>query len=224
MLKRQVIITNDGSSTIFVPQLNQCYHSTHGAINESQHIFIEAGFNKSLDQLYHINILEVGFGTGLNALLTLVENADSSQTVFYQGIEPHPVHKCELSQINYADKIPAKQTKGLFEKIHNALWDEKQPITGNFELLKTNNTIETVSLPNNFFHLVYFDAFAPTIQPELWKKEIFEKIFQAMSSHSILVTYSCKGDVKRALKASGFTIEKLPGPTGKREFIRAFKN
>ena len=223
MLKREVIKTDDGSSTIFIPDLNECYHSTHGAINESMHIFIDAGFRRAIYDKTQINILEVGFGTGLNALLTVIESLEKAFSIFYQGIEPYPVYKSELDQINYPEKINNSQSQLLFEKIHQCEWETPQPNTVNFNLLKTQQKIEEVKLPDNSFDLVYFDAFAPTVQPDLWQTTIFEKIFRSMREGGILVTYSCKGDVKRAMKACGFVIEKLPGPTGKREFLRATK-
>lgn len=222
-MRREVITTADGSSTIFLPELNECYHSTHGAINEAMHIFIDAAFRKMLHRTAKLHILEIGFGTGLNALLTLLESIAANQAVFYHGIEPFPVDKCELDQINYPEQIDNSAAKTFFEKLHTSPWETKQAILPTFELLKTKQKIEELHLSTDFFDIVYFDAFAPTVQPELWQQEIFQKIYISMKEGGILVTYSCKGDVKRAMKACGFTIEKLPGPIGKREFLRATK-
>ncbi|MEI6133183.1 MAG: tRNA (5-methylaminomethyl-2-thiouridine)(34)-methyltransferase MnmD [Bacillota bacterium] len=223
-MRREVITTADGSSTIFLPELNECYHSTHGAINEAMHIFIDAGFRVMMNQKSKLHILEIGFGTGLNALLSLIESIKENKEVFYHGIEPFPVDKCELDQINYPELIAHPLSNALFEKLHTSVWEKPQAITPTFELLKVKQRIEDIHLSTDFFDLVYFDAFAPTVQPELWQKEIFQKIFLSMTNGGILVTYSCKGDVKRALKACGFNLEKLPGPIGKREFLRATKN
>jgi tRNA U34 5-methylaminomethyl-2-thiouridine-forming methyltransferase MnmC len=221
-LKREIIITDDGSTTIFLPEWNECYHSTHGAVNESNHIFIEAGLKYVLSNQTDIRILEVGFGTGLNAFLTSV--TAKHYTIYYIGLEPYPLNHDEIASLNYPESSGFKKSEDSFKRIHSSPWEKDCLITPNFTLCKTQQKIEEAILPENHFNLIYFDAFAPMVQPELWQKSIFEKLYRAMQSGGILVTYSCKGDVKRALKESGFAIEKLPGPTGKREFVRAKKS
>jgi len=222
-LKREIIQTEDGSVTIFIPELNECYHSIHGAVNESNHIFIEAGLKFVLKNQTSINILEVGFGTGLNAFLTAVNCRDLAYTIYYIGVEPFPLVIEEIEKLNYAEVCGNKENADYLKKIHLLPWEEQGWIGDNFSLLKRKKKIEEASLPDNVFDLVYFDAFAPSVQPELWKQSIFEKLFNSMKSGGVLVTYSSKGDVKRALKACGFQIEKLPGPKGKREFCRGVK-
>ena len=222
-MKREIILTEDGSSTIFLPEWHECYHSTHGAVNESNHIFIEAGLKHVLSMFSSIRILEVGLGTGLNAFLTAMNTTEPHHTIYYMGIEPFPISDEESVALHYAESSGFSAHDDCFRKIHAAGWDKESQILPHFTLRKTLGRIEDVLLEDDSFHLVYFDAFAPMVQPELWQKNIFEKLGRAMKPGGILVTYSCKGDVKRALKESGFTIEKLPGPIGKREFIRATK-
>lgn len=213
--------TNDGSHTLFVPSLNEHYHSTFGAIAESQHIFIDAGLKFVSSQKTKINILEVGFGTGLNALLTLI----NAQTGFinYVGIEAFPLSKNIISQLNYPDLLDAENAKSLFVKIHDAEWEMENQITDFFNLKKIHASILEFNLSATNFDLVYFDAFAPEVQPEMWEAAVFKKIFDAMKSGGILVTYSSKGLVKRNLKEAGFILERLPGPAGKRHILRARK-
>ena len=222
-MESEIIITADGSHTIYIPELNECYHSKNGAMAESMHIFIEAGYRYVSKNKTSINILEVGFGTGLNALLTLFETLNDSYCVYYQGIEPYRVDKIKLDKLNYPELTGVLNALLYFEEIHNLKTEVPKKITADFSLLIVENKIEDVILKKSFFDLVYFDAFAPDINPELWKQQIFEKISASMKTGGVLVTYSCKGDVKRALKEAGFVIEKLPGPPGKREFLRAVK-
>lgn len=222
-MKREIITTGDGSVTIFLPELNESYHSIHGAINESNHIFIEAGLKYVLQNKTNINILEVGFGTGLNAFLTAGTCLDQIYTIYYIGVEPFPVINSEVLKLNYPETSVFHNQIDCFQLIHNSVWEKACSITDNFILFKTQQKIEEVTLKDNHFDLVYFDAFAPMVQPELWQSSIFKKLYDSMKAGSILVTYSSKGDVKRTLKECGFTIDKLPGPKGKREFLRAMK-
>ena len=220
-LQREIIITADGSVSIFVPELNETYHSVHGAMNESDHIFIEAGLRFVMQRQNRINILEVGFGTGLNAFLTACNCFGPDHTIYYIGIEPYPLSDSETEKLNYPELTGIEGSADVFKKIHGSAWEMESKITDNFTLRKTRNKVRDVALPDNTFNLVYFDAFAPGVQPDMWDKAIFEKIYASMRTEGILLTYSCKGDVKRALISCGFAIEKLPGPSGKREFIRA---
>lgn len=219
----ELIITGDGSHTIYVPQLNEHYHSTYGAIQESRHVFIESGLKHVFSGQFLVKILEVGFGTGLNALLSSIEAENSGKTIHYTSIEPFPLNPDLTRQLNYPEQL-GSETDLLFKKIHDAEWNRENHITDHFILRKVLYSLEKIELEDNCFDLVFFDAFGPEVQPELWKEEIFQKIFLSEKNGGILVTYSAKGSVRRALKNSGFSVEKIPGPTGKREITRAVKH
>jgi tRNA U34 5-methylaminomethyl-2-thiouridine-forming methyltransferase MnmC len=214
-------ITEDGSHTLAVPDLNEHYHSVHGAINESKHIFIEAGLKYSLPAKEKINILEIGFGTGLNALLTFIELSKVNIPCEYTSIEAYPLEEKIFSQLNYPKLLGAPEEIFLF--LHKSEWDKKVKISPAFELYKIHCKAQEMKLAENNFDVVYFDAFAPDVQPEVWSEEIFKNIFLSMKNNAVLTTYSTKGIVKRILKNIGFKIEKLPGPKGKREILRAIK-
>jgi tRNA U34 5-methylaminomethyl-2-thiouridine-forming methyltransferase MnmC len=223
-MKRQIITTADGSSSIYVENLNEHYHSIHGAIGEAQHIFIQSGlFSDKLKQVQGLSILEIGFGTGLNALLTYFAAHEIAQKINYFTIEPYPLTEEEVQALNYTDILPYPQAKEVFQRIHAAEWETNKSISNHFVITKHRISALEMMLPNNHFDLVYFDAFSPEVQPELWTNVLFEKIFNSMKPHGVLVTYSTKGDVKRTLKQVGFRTEKLPGPVGKREISRAYK-
>lgn len=217
----QLIKTEDGSHTLYVPELGEHYHSIHGAVQESMHIFIDAGFRYLKINSEKINILEIGFGTGLNALLTLMESEENNQEINYTSVEAFPLEEEIYQKINYPMLFQDKNISTSFLKIHKVGWGEFKNITKKFALKKRHKKIEDIILPKNNYDLVYFDAFAPDVQPELWTTEIFIKIATSMKKDGILTTYSAKGKVKRALKASGFAIENIPGPPGKREITRA---
>ncbi|MBU1012162.1 MAG: tRNA (5-methylaminomethyl-2-thiouridine)(34)-methyltransferase MnmD [Bacteroidetes bacterium] len=219
----KLIVTDDGSSTLFVEELNEHYHSTFGAVQESRHIFIEAGFKYQQKSLKQIKILEIGFGTGLNALLSLDESLKSEVQTHYCGIEPYPVNPEFIAALNYGKILMSDILSKHFIQIHDAAWNCKVKLAPNFVFEKKKDIIENVELPDHYFNLVYFDAFGPDVQSEIWTEKIFKKIYDSMENGGVLVTYSVKGIVKRALKSAGFTIEKLPGPIGKREFLRASK-
>jgi tRNA U34 5-methylaminomethyl-2-thiouridine-forming methyltransferase MnmC len=217
----ELVITSDGSHTLRVTSLNENYHSTHGALQESMHVFIHNGLDNT--NLNEIRVLEVGFGTGLNALLTAKAAANSCKEIFYSAIEPFPLSADLTSQLNYPQIIDHAQAKLWFEKIHSAEWGKETSIHGGFKLLKQRVTLQSVNLPGNFFDLVYFDAFAPQKQAEMWTREMFSKCYDSMSDESSLVTYCAKGQVKRDLRSVGFLVESLAGPPGKREMIRAIR-
>jgi tRNA U34 5-methylaminomethyl-2-thiouridine-forming methyltransferase MnmC len=222
MNQPEIIITEDGSNTLFLKVLNESYHSKFGAISESRHIFIEAGFkNSSLTG--SINILEIGFGTGLNTVLTFIEAIDRKSKIYYHAIEPFPLSDKVYQKLNYDQFIPFEQTKSLFLAMHEAGWDKPVELSKLFSLQKQKLKLEDTVLQENFYNLVYFDAFSPEVQPELWTKEIFLKIFKAMRQKGVFVTYSAKGAVRRNLTEAGFMVERLPGPKEKREMIRALK-
>lgn len=225
-MERKIIITKDRSHSIAVPEMNVTYHSIHGAIQESMHVFINVGLrsgrSRRPDRLNEPTryVLEMGFGTGLNALLTLIEADKLKQPIHYTAIELFPLNVDEVSQLNYCDQLNQSSYQSLFEKLHQCEWEKDIVITSQFTLHKTNSDLINFST-NQLFNLVYFDAFAPAAQPELWSKDIFEKLFGLMNEKGILVTYCSKGDVRRAMRSAGFIVEKIPGPPGKREMLRA---
>jgi len=219
---RELITTEDGSHSIYVPELKEHYHSTYGAIQESNHVFIENGLKEILKSKSGINIFEMGFGTGLNAFLTMIYSIDHKVDIKYTAIEAFPLESEILNSLNFSELIQDGAFKDYFKSMHSAKWDEWHILSGRFQIIKNLSSLEDYQ-PENKFDLVYFDAFAPTVQPELWTNEVFVNIFNSMNSGGILVTYCCKGDVKRNLKSAGFSIEKLPGPPGKREILRARK-
>lgn len=222
LMERKVIITKDGSHSISVPEMNVTYHSIHGAIQESMHVFIQAGLRDSavFDFTGMHHVLEIGFGTGLNALLTLIEADQHEKRIYYTAIELYPLNETETSQLDYCEQLNQPNYQRLFEKMHQGGWEEMVGITENFSLTKTKCNLLDFSSKNSFF-LIYFDAFAPAAQPELWTKEVFEKLYGMLNEGGVLVTYCSKGDVRRAMQAAGFVVEKIPGPPGKREMIRA---
>ena len=218
----QLITTGDGSNTIFVPWLNEHYHSVYGAITESMHVFVEAGFN-FLRECKSVSVFEIGFGTGLNALLTFEAAARRKTNTLYHTIEEHPLDKKLYMLLNYADLLPGPATTAeAFQKIHEATWDSYVSVGSGFTLHKIKSDFLTYN-PVFHYDIVYFDAFAPAKQPEMWRKEHFKKLYQMLNPGGLLVTYCVQGQVKRNLKASGFYVETLPGPPGKREILRAWK-
>lgn len=216
----ELIITEDGSHSLYVKELDEHYHSVYGAVTESVHVFIEAGLKAVSGD--HINIFEIGFGTGLNAFLTLAEILGSGKTVHYTGLEKYPLEAGILGSLNYASFFP-KDEGEFFHLLHKAPWNERTEINDEFMLEKKEGDIRSLDIRDQF-DLVYFDAFSPDKQPELWTIDIFFRIFRSMKPGSIFTTYSSKGQVRRNLTAAGFRVEKLPGPHGKRDMTRAWKN
>ncbi|NVO19394.1 MAG: tRNA (5-methylaminomethyl-2-thiouridine)(34)-methyltransferase MnmD [Bacteroidetes bacterium] len=218
-----LVMSEDGSHTLFHKGLQEHYHSIHGAIQESKHIFIEAGFRFAESSNNHINVLEIGFGTGLNAMLTCLAAMETSLQVYYHGIEAFPLKAPVWSSLNYDIRLNSSMAKSVFGEIHGSEWNIINKLLPGFTLLKTASRLQEVQLQTSYYNLVYFDAFSPEVQPEMWTGEIFARISDSLVTGGILVTYCCKGIVKRALKSAGFLIEKLPGPPGKREILRAVK-
>ncbi len=219
-MKRKVIITADGSSTISVPELNEHYHSVNGAIAEAKHVYIITGFKEV--EKDEISILEIGFGTGLNSLLTLIESEEKSKSVFYQGVEAYPVSTSELSVLNYIEELKADNYSDSYKFMHDSDWESEIKITDKFTLLKQKKSFTEIEDIDKF-DLIYFDAFGPDVQPELWTEDVFRKMYKSLKPNGILVTYSSKGIVKRALRSVGFSIKRLDGPKGKRHILRATK-
>lgn len=226
MMKRLPLITKDGSHTISIPEMDVTYHSIHGAIQESMHVFIEAGLHPiwllKSDPMGELRIFEMGFGTGLNALLTLMEAEERKQPVYYYSVELFPLNNEEIKQLNYCTELNRADLQPLFERLHHCEWEQDIRITDHCTVYKTNTDLANLSTHQRF-NLIYYDAFAPGAQPELWTTAVFEKLYNLLLPGGILVTYCSKSDVQRAMKAAGFVIEKIPGPPGKREMIRAIK-
>ncbi len=213
----KVITTNDGSKSLFLPGMNETYHSKFGAITESEHVYIKSGLAQL--NINKINILEIGFGTGLNVLLSWMAVQDKPVEIYYESLEKYPLSLKLIPELNF---FPDPDQRSLFEKIHHVPWQKVTALTPRFRLLK-NQVDLSLYHTNQKFDLVYFDGFAPDKQPELWTSQIFEKIFGLMNPSGILVTYSAKGRVRRTMQAVGFKVERLPGPPGKREMLRAIK-
>ncbi|EAY24605.1 conserved hypothetical protein [Microscilla marina ATCC 23134] len=221
----EIIETEDGSHTLFSKTFNEIYHSRRGAIEESHHVFIDAGLKYLLEHKTELTILEVGFGTGLNALLTALEVHRTSHKINYFGVEPFPVPSAVVEQLNYPQLIDQPSAADLYKGLHECPWNEWQAVESSFQLYKAPATIEALftqhaleNIPT--FDLVYFDAFAPSKHPEIWTLEVLQGIRQHLASGAILVTYCAKGQFKRDLKAAGFELESLPGPHFKREMTR----
>ena len=224
-MQRKLIMTSDGSHSMYVPEMNVTYHSVHGAIQESIHVFIREGLIKVLETAGdpgNIKIFEPGLGTGLNALLTLIVIEDLDLQVHYNAIELYPLAVEETKELNYCLALERSDLQPIFEELHNCEWIKEIPLTPNFTFKKSKADLINFSTVE-LFDLIYFDAFDPQVQPELWTKEIFEKMFSILEPGGILVTYSSKGKVRRAMRAAGFSVEKIPGPAGKREIVRATK-
>lgn len=219
-MKREILITSDGSTTIHLPDWNEQYHSKHGAIQEAYHVFIKNGLDKVKQD--SVSILEIGFGTGLNSFITFLEATKKGLEVLYTGVEAYPVLPKELEQLNYVSELKATNFTTIFDKLHTSEWGKEQLLSASFKLYKRQELIQEVS-DENLYDLIYFDAFGAEHQPELWTAVIFKKMITALKLNGILVTYSAKGSVRRAMEEVGFKVERLPGPPGKREMLRAKK-
>ena len=211
--------TEDGSHTLFVDELNEHYHSTHGAISESMHVFIKQGLLSM--NLPSFSILEIGFGTGLNALLTISEAFRRNLEIHYHTVEKYPLTEPEFSKLNYENLIKVYQ-EGLLHKIHSCPWNKDVKISEDVTLYKEESDFRSMQPPSHI-NLVYFDAFSPEKQPELWSMDVMAKIAGLCDPGAVLVTYSSRGEVRRTLHKCGFEVEKVAGPPGKREMIRATK-
>ena len=217
----KLVITKDGSQTLYVKSINETYHSLNGAVSESSHVFIDNGFNYLFNQGFNtIKLIEIGFGTGLNAFLTLLESIKYKIDVEYTALEPNPLDQSIIEKLNYGKDIGLND-EDKFAQLHQAPWERKVGITNNFNLLKLKSKLEAFDPGSQKFNLVYFDAFAPGKQPEIWRLENLAKLFSSMDKEGVFVTYSAMGKLKRDLRTVGFEVESLPGPTGKREMVRA---
>ncbi len=249
-MRRNFIITDDGSSSIYIPELNETYHSTHGAIRESIHVFINSGFKHYIDKYNPsiLNILEVGLGTGLNLLLTLLESKKNHTTVNYTCIEPYPLNKSEVKRLNYSqlisekNNLDIKKVENIFNKIHESIFYNWFQIDNNFNILKIKDKLQNYSYPTNLllygdltpayndnydqfstnkYNLIYYDAFAPSKQPEMWDFQILSKIKGLLFENGVLVTYCAQGQFRKNLRNLDMYIERLKGPPGKAHMTRA---
>jgi len=219
-LKRELIITADGSHTIYLPEMNEHFHSVNGAIAESHHIFIQGGLEPLLSDNNEIKILEMGFGTGLNAFLTCLTAKRIEVKISYDALETFPLEEDLWKKLNYPKLLGERK---LFDRLHQAPWGQAVNIEKCFDLTKINDSIYAFQPANKKYKLVYFDAFAPSKQEEVWQESVFKKIFNTMQKDGILITYAASGKFRRNLKACGFLVESLEGPEGKREITRAIK-
>jgi len=219
-LKREIIQTKDGSTTIQITDWDECYHSRFGAIQEAQHVFIKNGL--SLFENQSVSILEIGFGTGLNAFITFIESKKLNQSIDYVGVEGFPISAEEVLSMNYVSELNAEDKSSIFEKMHKCNWEVQNILREDFFFTKRNQFFENINDIEKF-DLIYFDAFGYNVQPELWSTAIFQKMFNALKSTGILVTYAARGVIKRSMSEVGFSVEKLEGPPGKREMFRAIK-
>lgn len=223
MIERKIITTADGSKTIHLESWNEQYHSKHGAFQEANHVYINKGFLHRVNtfQGNTIEVLEIGFGTALNAMLTFTESIKQSLKINYTAYEAYPVQELELEALNYESKFPSNYVD-FFKKMHTVSWNEFFEIAPHFFLNKQLKKFDQLEAANTY-DLIFYDAFGPRVQPELWTEKLFQKMFNSLKNNGILVTYCAKGSVRRTMQAVGFNTERLPGPPGKREMLRATK-
>ncbi len=222
-MQRKIINTKDNSKTLLIPEMNETYHSTNGAVAESKHIYINHGLKESGHTIEKVKILEMGFGTGLNAILTLDYSIKHKKHIDYFTIEKYPVTIEEIIELDYPIVLNLPNLKSNYITLHESEFETQHQINSYFSFLKYHNDLKTIDLPCNNFHLIYFDAFAPQHQPDLWTPEILQKMYNCLLPNGFLITYCAQGQFKRNLKAVGFQIISLPGPIGKREITKAIK-
>lgn len=221
----EVIKTKDGSTSLFVPELNETYHSTHGAVTEAEYVFIKEGLEhyQSIHNKPKINILEIGFGTGLNALVSLMYVNKGDFHVNYHSLETSPLQAEVIQQLNYTDFIDFAESKAIFQKMHHCDWGKSVAISDVFTLQKIEQSIHDFKGIGEQYDIIYFDAFAPSKQPDMWSLEVFQHLYSLLANNGILTTYCAQGQFKRDLKFSGFQTESLLGPPGKKEMTRGTK-
>ncbi len=220
-MQREIQLTADGSHTIALPEWNVTYHSSHGAIGESKHIYMDACLKPLLEKANHqpLHILEMGFGTGLNALLSLQEATHHQTNITYTSYETHPLPHSETNMLNLGKLVGLQE---FFFQLHHCEWETDIELNPYFTLHKKADTIANLPL-TAVYDSIYFDAFSPLVQPELWTESIFVKLYQSLKPGGNLVTYCSKSIVRKAMTNAGFRVEKIPGPWGKREMVRAWK-
>lgn len=221
-MERKIIQTSDGSKSLYLPEYDETYHSRHGALQEAYHVFIRSGLDL-FENGTEVRILEMGFGTGLNCLITWLEAKRRKLKIRYCGLEAYPVSIGVARELDYPVALGHKESGPIFESLHRSSWDTTTVIDENFELKKVKGLLSDFN-EMACYDLIYFDAFGPRVQPDLWTESVFEKMYRSLGQKGVLVTYSAKGSVRRALQAVGFEVERLPGPPGKREMLRATKD
>ncbi|MDR1876527.1 MAG: tRNA (5-methylaminomethyl-2-thiouridine)(34)-methyltransferase MnmD [Flavobacteriaceae bacterium] len=222
MLERLIITTSEGTKTLQIPEWNECYHSIHGIVQEASHVFITHGL-ENID-LPEISILEMGFGTGLNAFLTLYKAEEKNLKINYHTLEKYPVDREELEELQYWKLLDWDKSEKQYFSLHEAEWGKTVKVNENFRITKYKvDFFELKDLPISDIDMVYYDAFGARVQPEFWEEEIFKQIYDTMSAGALLTTYSSKGSARRAMQSAGFTVEKKAGPKGKREMVNAWK-
>jgi len=219
---RAIQVTGDGSHTLHLPNSEVTFHSRFGAIQESEHVYIGAGLQPFINTTSPIRIFEMGFGTGLNAFLTYLEAKENQVTIEYEAVEAFPLLKEEYAPLNYAKALGKKELADSFQMLHQVPWNKIIRIGNLFTLIKHHIAVEQF-VTSKKFHLIFYDAFMPAAQPEMWTEESFARMYELLLPNGVLTTYCSKGEVRRNLEAVGFLIEKLPGPAGKREMLRAHK-
>lgn len=219
-MEQKIITTSDGSKTIYLPHLDETYHSSHGAVQEAAHVFIRHGIQAAGQD--KLSVFEMGFGTGLNALLTCIEAEQTNRRIHYSGIEAYPVDFDTVVQMDYCS-LTGKEHQSRFEQLHTVGWNTPHQLSDVFSFEKIHAKIEDFIPRPAQFDVVYYDAFGPRAQADMWAPEILQKMYDLLKPNGFLVTYCAKGQVKRDLKSIGFDIEPLPGPPGKREMTRAWK-
>ena len=221
-MQREIAVTADGSHTISIPEMGVTYHSTHGAIQESTHVFIEAGLIPLIgeENTKPVKIFEIGFGTGLNALLSWQTAKKYNKPVSFTSIEPYPIRPEIAVKLNYGKLLSMEEA---FTGLHTCSWNQENQMDELFSLTKMKTSLIDLSIQGSF-NCIYFDAFSPSAQPELWSQPVFEKLFTLLQPGGLLLTYCSKSIVRHAMTAAGFTVKKIPGPWGKREMVRAYKN
>ena len=220
-MEKKIIKTSDGSSSVYIPEWDENYHSKHGAIQEAYHVFIKSGLDLFPNGTA-VGILEMGFGTGLNSFITYLEALKRNLTIDYHGLEAYPLSGEMIDELDHPKQLKAEDHMEAYQSIQKAPWGKSQKVSSGFKLFKEElffEDFEGIQMAD----LVYFDAFGARVQPELWTETIFKKMYLALKKDGVLVTYSAKGSVRRALQAVGFKVERLPGPPGKREMLRAIK-
>lgn len=218
----QLILTSDGSVTIYLPQWNESYHSKHGAIQEAYHVFIKNGLDFFSDKK-EVSILEIGFGTGLNTFITLLESEKRKQKINYTAVEYYPIQEGTYTKLNYPNLLEAEDKQDVFLDLHKTEWGKEHHFSDFFTLKKIQMKFEDIVFENHF-DLIYFDAFGFRVQPELWSADIFHTMYVALKNKGILTTYAARGVITRNMKAAGFFVKKTAGPIGKREMTIAYKN
>jgi len=219
-MKRKIVITADGSSSIFIPELDESYHSMHGAIQEANHVFINNGLAHIESE--KVRVFELGYGTGLNAILTLAYGLQNGMEIQYDAIDAHPVENKLIEQLNYIDLIEGDY-KSEFDRLHYSEWDENIEIMNHFNLQKIHCRIQDHNFGEKRYNIIYFDAFGPRAQPDMWLPEVLNKMYQALIKGGALLTYCAQGQFRRNLRSIGFKVEILKGPPGKREMTRAIR-